>query len=88
MENVALNIGEKWGVLARELNILEFQIDMCVQAHPGNPVAQARMGLEFWRQNDQENANLSRLDKALEARLCRNKGFGKHLRRPIIRRIS
>lgn len=88
IENVALNIGEKWGVLVRELDIREVQFDRCVQAHPNDPVAQARMGLEFWRRNEKEKATLSRLDQALEARLCQNFGFGTHLRRPVIREIS
>ncbi|KAG8199017.1 hypothetical protein JTE90_001812 [Oedothorax gibbosus] len=92
MDNIASNIGAlkigaKWGVLARALEIKEFQYDICTKTYPNDTVKQARMALQFWFEENKENANLQRLDKALEARLCKKAGFGVHLRLPIITRV-
>lgn len=83
-ENISLNIGKNWRVLASELKIPECYVDETKEKYPSNLQQQALKILQIWKKHNEETATLDTLKRALEARLCKRKGVGVHMLKPVI----
>nr|XP_015920462.2 fas-associated death domain protein-like [Parasteatoda tepidariorum] len=86
IKNVADQIDLKfWRVLTSQLKVEEGIIDEIYETYPKDPKKQVLAAMEYWMKNEKENATVEQLDKALDARLCKRKGIGSHLRKPVVK---
>lgn len=84
-ENIARNIGEHWRSLVSELEVPECYVDEVRDKYPQDLYQQALLILQIWKDYNQEAATMDTLKKALEARLCKRKGIGLHMLKPVIK---
>lgn len=84
-ENIARNIGEHWRWLVSELVVPEFYVDEVRAKYPLDYYQQALRILQIWKDYNQEAATMDTLKKALDARLCKRKGIGLHMLKPVIK---